>query len=80
MSEDTTADEACTLLVDGACVDIQTCAKRECPESCHDEFHATLACVLQDVGCTGNECSPGFKARVTAASAVGAAIIGWMVM
>ena len=71
--------KTCDLLKGGSfCADLQTCVDADCPEDCHDEVHALMSYYLKEVGCSGNECPPGFKVKVTIASAFGAVLIGWM--
>jgi hypothetical protein len=73
--EGTTCDSLETTM----CVDLQECADANCPETCHDELHAGVACILREAGCTGNECSASFKAKATMISfAAGMSVLGWM--
>lgn len=73
-------ESTCDSLKGTVCSDLRACFEKGCPEPCHDELHAIVACSLQEGGCNGNECSPGFKAMISVASAAGAAVIGWMLM
>ena len=72
-------DATCNSMENTMCVDLQECADAKCPEACHDEFHAGVACGLREAGCTGNECSASFKAKAIAISfAASMSVLGWM--
>ena len=83
MDENTSWNEACTLLDSEVCSKLKACVERECPSDCHDEMHATTACIVKDGmdgACDNDVCSPGYKAIVTFAAAVGCAAVGWMIL
>ena len=72
----------CNSLQDTAfCSDLQAGANEKCPESCHDKLHASMTCYLRMLGCTGNECSAGFKANTMIYFAAGAIFfMRWMMV
>ncbi len=68
--------DSCDSLKATACPELNKCAD-SCGD-CQAEMDGTIMCTLKQLGCDGNECSSGFKAKAVTASAAGAAFIWFL--